>query len=102
LSFKLVNYQFQGPFKSKDKLKEKAGVFAIFCGKNNEYIIIDVGHTDTIKSTIENHGRKRDWDKYCKGDLFYACLYKGEKEPKERESIENKIRLEYLPLLGAK
>lgn len=102
MGFSLGSYEFQGLFNTIEQIKNKAGVFAVICGENNEYIIIDIGQADDVKIELEIRSKKNSWIEFCKAKIFFACHYTENQELKDREKIENEIRQEYLPLLGNK
>ena len=64
LSFSISNYEFQGLFNNIKHIENSAGVFAVICKKNNEYIIIYIGQADDIKTEIENREHKNLWKEF--------------------------------------
>jgi hypothetical protein len=91
----IENYAFDGPHRSLKNLENKAGVFVIMSEFVGKFYLLDVDVSDDVKSAIENHVRRKCWERYRKGKIRYAVLY--EKEiPADRDSeIERKIRSKY-------
>ena len=82
----LNKYTFTGPFFTTGVLKDKSGVYAIFCLSKSKYELIDVGESSNVKTRAENHDRSGCWEDNCDGMLLYAVLYtKHGKKPTRTE-----------------
>lgn len=89
------NYTFDGPYTSVGSLEDRSGVYAIVCHSNSKYYLIDVGESATVKSRIENHGRKTCWQRNCNSTLKVAVLYTPNLQQHGRSLIEQKIRNQF-------
>ncbi|RKX99825.1 MAG: hypothetical protein DRP54_06545 [Spirochaetes bacterium] len=93
-------YAFEGPYTSTDNIQDKAGVYAIHCYRNGKYYLVDVGESGTVKSRIENHGRKSCWQRNCSGTLTFSVYYTPNLHQQGRMKIEKEIRDQYNPPCG--
>ena len=91
----IENYAFDGPHRSLRNLENKAGVFVIMSEFVGKFYLLDVDVSDDIKSAIENHARRKCWERYRKGKIRYAVLYKKEFSAERDSEIERKIRSKY-------
>lgn len=92
MSIKLGKYSFTGPIASIDKLKERAGVFAIVCKVDTEYFLIDVGESSKLRTRIENHDKKDCWSKNCNGQVIIYVHYTAFLNQQRRIIIEKQLR----------
>lgn len=92
MSIRLGKYSFTGPIASIDKLKDRAGVFAIVCKVDNEYFLIDVGESSKLRTRIENHDKKDCWIKNCNGQVTIFVHYTRFLKQKGRVFIEQELR----------
>ncbi len=92
MSIKLGKYSFNGPILSIDKLKERAGIYAIVCKIDNEYFLIDVGESSKLRTRIENHDKKDCWIKNCNGQVIIYVHYTTFLNQQSRISIEQGLR----------
>lgn len=95
MSISIGEYEFEGPYKSIENLKNNSGVYAIICKVGEEYYLIDVGESKEVKYRVENHDRAECWQKNCTSELMVAVLYTPNKQKHGRMEIEQKIRNEY-------
>jgi len=66
MSFKQWGYEFDGPYAKPDDLQDTAGVYVIWCEKDGEMVILDVGQSGHVNERLKNHERSDCW--------FYNCL----------------------------
>jgi len=99
MAIKLGKYSFEGPFPSIDKLKDKAGVYAIICMVDREFFLLDVGESTRMKTRIENHEKKGAWVKKCNGELTIFVRYTPFLEQEGRLLIEKELRELYHPAI---
>jgi hypothetical protein len=92
MSIKLGKNSFTGPITSIDKIKEKAGVYAIVCKVDTEYFLIDVGESSKLRTRIENHDKKDCWVKNCNGKVIIFVHYTAFVRQKGRILIEQELR----------
>jgi len=92
MSIKLGKYSFTGPVASIDKLKDRAGVFAIVCKVDNEYFLIDVGESSKLRTRIENHDKKDCWIKNCFGQIIIYVRYTTFLKQHKRIIMEQELR----------
>lgn len=88
----ISKYTFAGPFYSTGVLKDKSGVYAIFCLSKKKYELIDVGESAKVKIRVENHERSGCWEDNCDGMLVYAVYYTQHGKKPTRMEIESDIR----------
>lgn len=85
-------YTFNGPYSKTSYLEDKSGVYLIVCSEGKKLKLLDVGESATVKTRVENHNRKKCWEKNCKHNIKYAVLYTPYKQQVGRKSIEQDIR----------
>lgn len=100
MSIKIGNYTFEGPYTKVESLQDKSGVYVILCHNSQNYNVVDVGESATIKSRIENHDRKDCWKKNCSSTLEVAVLYTPNMQQAGRMGIEQELRDQYKPPCG--
>ena len=103
MTIKLAGYEFSGPFSSTSSLEDQGGVYAILTPttSSNQYKVLDVGESATVKTRVENHDRKLCWQRNANsGGVYYAVYYTHGMQDTGRQAIEQKIRAEYDPPCG--
>lgn len=102
MSIKLAGYDFSGPFSSTSHLEDQSGVYAVLTiNVANQYVVLDVGESATVKSRVENHDRKPCWQRHSNGrSLYYAAYYTPNAQQSGRQAIEQQIRQKYDPPCG--
>lgn len=76
MSIKISGYNFEGPYESTDNLYESSGVYVIlFINGSGQYVPVDVGGSDGIKTRVAKHDRKDCWKKHSQGRIFVAVFY---------------------------
>ena len=90
----IADYLFDGPHRTLENIENDSGVFAVVCEFVDKYYLLDVDHTDDVKKAILSHERRGCWEKYHKGHIRYAVLYK-QNLPEAEEDVERKIRNYY-------
>jgi len=62
MAIRIGAYSFDGPYASTAQLVDRAGVHVILTlSWANQYQVVDVGESATVRSRIENHDRKSCW-----------------------------------------
>ena len=99
MSIIIEEYTFEGPYHFTQELKERAGVYAVLClMSNKKHFLVDMGESDNVKTSIENHDRKDCWVNNCKGEILVAALYTKEMDSRGRSDIVSFIRSrEFVP-----
>ena len=97
MTIKLGKYSFAGPSESIDEIKDRSGIYAIVCKKDNEFFLLDIGESPKLRTRIENHDKKDCWVKNCKGQLTIYVHYTPFFKQKRRKFIEQEIRELFLP-----
>lgn len=101
MPFEYWEYQFEGAFKSPDSLKSKSGVYVIWCEKEGNWTVLDVGESANVKERVKNHHRADCWAQNCSsGTIYYSATYTPSLQPEERIKIEQKIRNLANPICG--
>jgi len=100
MSITVGRYSFEGPFTDTNSLEDRSGVYAIHCKQGEQYSLIDVGESATVKSRVENHDRADCWRRNCSGTLTVSALYTPNAQQAGRRSIEKELRDQYDPPCG--
>jgi len=98
MSFKRWGYQFDGAYNFSSMLSAKAGVYIIWCKKENGWKILDVGESINVTESIENHEKKELWKQNCRGTILYSASYISNEN--ERRKLEAKIRTTEILICG--
>ena len=61
MSIKVSNYPFNGPYTSTSNIKDKSGVYAIHCCKNEKYYLLEVEESTEVKIRAKDHERNDCW-----------------------------------------
>jgi len=101
MSIKIGNYTFNGPYTSTASLEDRSGVYAILCQKEgNNYHVVDVGESATVKSRVETHDRQDCWKRNCNSTLAVAVYYTPNLQQAGRMAIEQELRKQHDPPCG--
>jgi len=101
MSIKIGKYTFNGPYTSTANLEDRSGVYAILCQKEgNNYNVVDVGESATVKSRVDRHDRKDCWKRNCNSTLAVAVYYTPNLQQPGRMAIEEELRKQYDPPCG--
>jgi hypothetical protein len=92
MTIKLGKYSFTGPFESIDKIKDRAGIYAIVEEVDNEYFLMDVGESLKLRTRIENHYKRDSWINNCNGKLTIYSRYTPFLNQQGRIRIEEELR----------
>jgi hypothetical protein len=100
---KVSGLNFHGPFSSAQPLLNQSGVYVILTRgalPGSQWQVLDVGESGTLRSRIENHGRRSQWTAHSHGQLSVAALYTQGLPEDKRRQLEQSIRQQYQPLCG--
>lgn len=100
MTITIGDYTFEGPYTNTSSLKDNSGVYAIHCNRDENYYLIDVGESSTVKSRVDNHDRADCWKNNCSGTLTVSVLYTPNKQQGGRMEIEQELRNQYNPPCG--
>jgi hypothetical protein len=100
VSITVGSYTFDGPYTSTDSLADAAGVYAIHCYRDQQYYLVDVGETATVRARVKEHDRKDCWRRNCHGVLTMSVLYTPSLSEMKRREIEGAIREQFAPCCG--
>ena len=93
---KIGNYNFEGPYRDTEKLKDRSGVYAILCPQSQKTRkVIDIGESAQVKTRVQNHDREDCWQRHCRDRWLVAVYYTT-----DREDIEKALRQKYQPPCG--
>lgn len=97
MSISILERHFEGPFADSFSLKNLPGIYVIL-GNNggDNWEVVDVGESDDVRWRVENHDRKKDWQRQELATLAVAALYTRD----DRRELEREIRNFYTPLCG--
>lgn len=100
MSITVGRYTFEGPYTATADLKDRSGVYAIHCYRDNAYSLVDVGESATVKTRVDNHDRKACWERNCTGTLTVSVYYTPLLQQAGRMEIEQEIREQFNPPCG--
>lgn len=85
------DYRFDGPYTNPDQLQPRAGAFVVWCKKNDDWNIVDVGESTDIQQRLLTHEDREHWTKVCKGTLLYTATYLEPDEETKRIRVQEYI-----------
>jgi len=102
MSLTIVGQTFEGPYASTSSLEDRSGVYVIVTRRNSSenYAVVDVGESATVKTRVSNHERSSCWNKNNLGELVVSVCYTPNLGQSGRKDIEQKIRNKYNPSCG--
>jgi len=95
MTLKVLDYEFEGPFLTKEYIREEAGVYLVTKGEDDDYEIIDVGISENLKERIANHDRKDCWHEKAKLPKLWVRYTPTDESGAYRRHIELEIREAY-------
>ena len=99
MTVKIGSYNFDGPFRSTDSIKDKSGIYAVLHYKDGKCYLLDVDESSKMKTEIEEHNKK-EWEKKSEGQIDFSVYYTPKLEADDRKEIKAEIRSAYLPPCG--
>ena len=95
------NHSFDGPFTSTSQLRAQSGVYAILGrgAAGGNWIVLDIGESGDVRSRVETHDRKLQWQNCGHTSLSVAALYC---DATTRTAVEQTLRLHYKPMCGVR
>ena len=69
------SWEFEGPFGNLSELHDEPGLVAILTGKNDEYELIEMEESDSVKSFIDTHNKYNFRVENADEDLLVAVYY---------------------------
>ena len=97
------NYEFEEPVflvGCEMYLHDLPGVYVILDLWDNQYYVVDVGESSTVKSRIQSHDRESCWKLNSRGSLYVSVLYTPYMDDESRRSIERELRSMFSPACG--
>jgi hypothetical protein len=100
MSIGVGDYSFEGPFKFLNIVRDVPGLFAVHYYRDGKYFLLDIGEEEKLRSALEQHARRNEWDRFARGVLTFAVLYTGEHSTEERRAVVAELREQYRPVCG--
>lgn len=100
MSIEIGNYNFEGYYSSPEYLEDEPGLYTIFCRKYEKDVLLDIGESENVKSSVQDNEKSNCWIRNCPSALGYAVLYTPDLDDKGRMEIEEEIRDQYNPVCG--
>jgi len=99
MSITIGNLSFVEPFDGASQLLSKSGVYAILgrVAVGSNWIVVDVGESGDVKSRVETHDRKLQWQGAGHATLGVAAYYC---DAATRMRVEQALRQQYNPACG--
>lgn len=101
MSILIGKWEFEGPYRSAEILKDRSGVYTILDQRRDgKYYVVDVGESKAVKTRIKSHDRNHCWTRHQQGNLTVAVLYTPNLQQVGRMAIEQELRSQYTPVCG--
>jgi hypothetical protein len=99
MAITIGNLSFDGPFTGASELLPRSGVYAILgrAAAGSKWIVVDVGESGDVKSRVETHDRKPQWQGGGHATLGVAADYC---DAATRTRVEQALRRQYNPACG--
>ena len=75
MGFERWGYQFDGAYASPDSLQSRSGVMLIWCKKDVDWTVLDVGESADVRERVSNHERPLLASKLFRDNLLHCNLY---------------------------
>ncbi len=95
MPLQLSNYNFDGPFYKISDIKDQPGIYAILTNIPRGVALLDIGESENVKTRIQNHDRKDEWNKHAQGTISAAVYYTNHLPPVSRKAIEHILRMSF-------
>lgn len=89
-------YNFQGPFVSKQMIRDEAGIYVILTRLSPPKIIY-VGQSISLRNRITYHEQEPYWTQHAPLGFYYAVYYTPRSAAQQRSQIELEIIRKYKP-----
>lgn len=101
MTIKIDKYQFQGPYTSFKKIRNRAGIYAVHSHIGQKYYIIDIGESAMVRDRLEKHERMKCWINFLNGgEITISVLYLKHWCQDGRSKLVKKLREKYNPPCG--
>jgi len=99
MAITIGNHSFDGPYTGASQLLPRSGVYAILGrgATGGNWIVLDIGESGDVKSRVETHDRKTQWQRSGHATLAVAALYC---DGTMRMLVEKALRQQYNPACG--
>ena len=95
-------YNFEGPYTSIKKLKNKSGIYAIHTLTDDGFELIDIGEAAMIKERVHSHERMKCWIRHCDDEIYVSAFYTPHWNQMGRKKLSNQLRNMLNPPCGSK
>ena len=92
MAFEQWGYMVEGAWSDPERLEDRSGVYIIWCKVGENWFVLDVGESGTVKSRVLNHERAECWRQNCRGEIYYSVIYTPNLQQAGRMEIEQRIR----------
>jgi len=75
MTVSIGSWEFEGPFGNLDELRDEPGLVAILTGRNDEYELIEMEESESVKTFIDSHGKYNFRGENSDEDLAVAVYY---------------------------
>ena len=102
MNITIGKYNFQGPYSSLNKLKNKPGLYAVH-RLDDKQVILDLGEAAMIKDRIKTHERMKCWLRCSRTQgIAISAYYTRHWTQSSRMQTINNLRKQYSPPCGKK
>lgn len=92
VSILIGQYEFDGPFDNVNDLSDLPGLYAILHYEDEEYSLIQIGQSESIRDCIELSPPSYSM---CKGSTLVVALYISTGGSKQRRTMIDEILIEF-------
>jgi len=92
MAFEKWGYTWDGAFTDPNKLEDRSGIYVIWCKNGEDWKVLDVGESATVKTRVLGHDRAGCWARNCRGTIYYTAHYTPGLQQTGRIEIEQRIR----------
>lgn len=100
MSYIKWGYTVEGAWPTIEPIEDRSGVYVIYCQIADVWKVIDVGESVNLQTRLATHDRKKCWEKYCNGNIYFAVIYTPNMQQAGRMEIEQRIRSIEKPVCG--
>lgn len=92
MSFERYDYQFQRVVTSANQMEARAGVRHLAPSSEESWMCLDGWESHNVQERVLNHDRASQWQRDCRGTIYYAVHYAPNFQLTGRIHLESRLR----------
>lgn len=88
-------WEFEGPFNALSELRREAGIYAVFASINDEYELLEIDESESVRDWLETHDRYFFGNYNSPVKFAVAVYYCSDLTPGLRQGLIDELLREY-------